>query len=190
MFTAWGDESGSQATVDPGVYMLAAALCEHEREDAVRSAMTAARLRYEPKVHWHGRNAFDRRRIAELVGGLPIEMLVVVRSGPTSDSIERRRRKCLQAMIMELSDLGCADLVLESRGGADDRKDLVMLDTMRRSKMLQSGLHMAHAKGPTEAMLWVPDVVCGAMTQERVGDGSYRKLIETRLTVRVVEARS
>lgn len=58
---------------------------------------------------------------------------------------------------------------------------------------MQTGFHMTHATGPTDALLWVPHVVCGAVTKIElvtapIGDGTYLKLIATRLTTRVVDA--
>ncbi|GAB3266046.1 hypothetical protein GCM10027456_50000 [Kineosporia babensis] len=88
-------------------------------------------LKGQRKLHW--RDEQDKRRlmISETVAALPIEALVVVRHSDPGESMERRRRKCMEHLLQELD--GCDELILESRGPADDRRDRTHLDALRRS---------------------------------------------------------
>jgi hypothetical protein len=188
-FSAWGDESGSRSRTDPGVYMIAAAIGETSEVDQLRAAMVDLKLSSSgPKLHWADESAPRRTLVAETIARLPVEGFVVVRASSESDRIERRRRKCLEHLLHELTALGCDELVLESRGRADDKRDRQLLDRLRRSRRLQSELHMTHIGGPADPVLWIADALCGVVVQERTGDPSYMKIIESRLTIEVIEA--
>lgn len=188
-FTAWGDESGSNPRLDPGVYLMAAAVCEPHQASQLRESMEGLRLPSSgSKLHWLVESPSRRLEIVETIAALPIDGLVVVRQGPTSDAQERRRRKCLEHLLFQLHELGCADLILESRGTADDRRDRQLHEHLRRAHRLPHGLRLSHEKGPADAALWVADAICGAVTQERTGDPQFLKVIERRLTVEIIEA--
>jgi hypothetical protein len=62
----------------------------------------------------------------------------------------------------------------------DDHKTL---DYLRRKRMLGGRLHIDHDVGPTEPMLWISDVCCGAITQMRCGDQHCYGLIQAKLTL-------
>ena len=71
--------------------------------------------------------------ITHAVAGYDLEHLVVVRAGAANDRPERRRRKCLERLLHELETKAVDDIVLESRGPADDRRDIEMLNALRGS---------------------------------------------------------
>lgn len=186
---AWGDESGSHAVLDPGVYLMAAAIGERASVEALRTAMLGLKLRSSgSKLHWVDESSRRRGEIAEVIAGLPVDGFVVVRRGPDSDRSERRRRKCLEHLLASLAELGCVELVLESRGRVDDQRDRAVLDNMRRRRMLPNHIHVSHEVGPAEPVLWIADALCGAVSQDRVGQPQYLKTIERRVTVEVIEA--
>lgn len=189
MFSAWGDESGSVADVDPGVYLMAAVVVETARIADVREAMRPLLLPGQKKVHWRGDSDAHHDVVASAVAGLPIEAVVVVRRGPDSDRDERRRRKCFATMAPLLADLGCTALTLESRGVRDDRRDRDMLDALRGSRRLDTGLRLEHTPGPADPGLWIADAVCGAVVADRTGRGRWLRLLERRTTVHVVDER-
>lgn len=185
MFTAWVDESGSNAALDPGVYMLAAAIAEPGALNDLRGAMQALKLPSQAKVHWHGDSPARHLIVTRTLAALPIESIVVVRVA-ASDGAERSRRKCLRELLCELHALGCTEVTLESRGPADDRRDMQILDVLRRSRHPAGGIRLYHEVGPKEPMLWIPDAVCGAVTQKRVGEGRYFDLLSNKLTLQVL----
>ncbi|MEU8244798.1 hypothetical protein [Nonomuraea sp. NPDC048916] len=187
MFTAWGDESGSSHRLDPGTYMMAAAMGEPDKIEGIRDAMGGLLLRGQRKVHWRDEAPNRRVMLIDAIADLPVEGFVVVRSAGVQDRAERLRRKCLELLLLELSALGCGHLVLESRGPADDKRDRMMLENMRRIKQIDSTLRLAHEPGPSDPMLWIPDVICGAVGQARVGEAKYLDKIESRLTVKVLD---
>ncbi|MEU0521718.1 hypothetical protein [Streptosporangium sp. NPDC006007] len=188
MYMAWGDESGSSERLDPGTYMMAAAMGEPDAVTHLRDAMRSLLLKGQRKVHWHDESSDRRLKVVDAIADMPIEGFVVVRSSGEVDRIERRRRKCLEALFRELDSLGCTHVMLESRGPADDKRDRQMMQHMRKSKELASGLHLSHEPGPKDPMLWIPDVLCGAVGQARVGESKYLDRISSRVTVRVIDS--
>lgn len=121
--------------------------------------------------------------IISTVGPLPLEHLVVVRSCDSHEREERRRRRCLERLCMELDELGVESVTLESRGPADDRRDMAAVQAFRSQHLVSSRLRIFHLPGPREPMLWIPDAVCGAVVAARTVNGEYFDEIETRCTV-------
>lgn len=82
----------------------------------------------------------------------------------------------------ELQLLGVEAVTLESRGPKDDARDAQTLDFMRRSRSLSGArLHMKHQPGPADPLLWVPDIICGAVTRQRLGDPSYLQVLRAKV---------
>ena len=180
---AWVDESGSDWAQDPGTYVLAAAVGRTEAEPPIRDQISRLRLPGQVKLHWRDEDAKRRAAITPAVAGYDLEHLVVVRAGAIDDRPERRRRKCLERLLYELETTAVADVVLESRGPADDRRDIQMLNALRGQRYLSTGIRLTHVVGRLEPMLWIPDAVCGAITSARTGDPDHRTALESRLTL-------
>lgn len=187
MFSAWGDESGSDAVRDPGVYVLAASLLDLSDVDDVREAMSALR-RSQTKLHWRDESSARRGRIVDTIADLPIEGLVVVRAGPRSDTSQHQRNKTLVTLVAALYDLGCSTLTLESRGSADDQRDRGVLTRSRPADPRLAGVRIEHVAGPKDPALWVADALCGVVTQARVGNRRYLDRLERQLEVHLIEA--
>ncbi len=168
--TAFVDESGSQENRDPGTYILAAAICDEQHLDTVRDVMHGLRRAKVGKVHWHEESEPRRLQLAAAVAELALERLVVVRSVDSTEPFERRRRKTMERLLHELTMRDVALLVAESRGPADDRRDRDHLDTLRAARALSGPIRLDHRRGPVEPVLWVADIICGAIVQDRVGN--------------------
>lgn len=176
MLTAWGDESGSDPTKDPGTYLIAAALIDESEIAAVRTVMAGLKLPSEPKLHWHGSSDERRFELVDAVAGLPILSLVVAHNqfGATD---RRGRRKCLEYLLPNLAEMPCSTITFESRG-SQDRSDLATLQMMRAAKIVSQGLRVDHKVGRIEPALWVADIACGAVVQSRVGNPLYLDRLE------------
>lgn len=178
---AFLDESQSDRFRDPFCYVLAAGVCAPVDIDAARAAMEQLRLPGQLKVHWRDESHKRRRQVVETVAALPLQHLVVVRDGRVGEAGERQRRHCLERMLFELDQLQVDTATFESRGAADDRRDRAMLDALRARKVVTSALRVAHTPGPKDSLLWVPDIVCGAVTQQRTGDAQYIEVLATQV---------
>lgn len=165
---AWVDESGSNSQLDPGSYIMSAALVEPLHEHAARETMRHLLLPGQLKLHWRDENPRRQHAIAAMIGTLPIEHLIVVFTHHDAASrAERRRRITLQHLLPELTLLGVERVVLESRGAANDRRDMSMLQYLRAQRLLAGQLWMDHAIGQADPLLWIPDAACGVTTALR-----------------------
>jgi len=180
---AWGDESGSNAKLDPGTYILGAVILERRHVDEVRQAASELIRKGQHKRHWRDESAGSNKAIIETITKLPIENYVVVRANCVDDKIERRRRKCLEVFAPNLAAMGCENLTLESRGRAADKKDMDLLDAMRARHQMDSSFRLDHAAGPADPILWLADAVCGAVVADRSGDSQFLTALESRLTL-------
>jgi len=184
MLTAWGDESGSQPERDPGTYLVAAVLIENEDVAIVRKTMDGLLLPSETKVHWHSSSDERRRVLVDAVAELPVCGIVVVHHD--RDAKDRRhRRKCLEQLLPLLAAMPCSSITLESRGSAD-RSDLNLLQKFRGRKVVDTSLRMCHRRGLDEPVLSVPDIVCGAVVQSRIGRPEYLDRLGGLIDIRAI----
>ncbi len=183
---AWVDESGSDHAVDPGTYIMAAAITDESQIESVRSAMSGLLLRGQVKLHWRDERASRQLTIAKAIARVGIEHVVVVTTPHDSGRSERQRRLTLEVLLPELARLGVARVVLESRGRADDYRDRKMLDHLRQRRLIELPLHIDHLVGRHEPMLWVPDAVCGMVSNLRTGNSTYYDFVRSRVTLHQV----
>lgn len=184
MMTGWGDESGSRPDKDPGTYIMATAMCDDTDLAEIRAAMSEEILTGESKVHWHGSSDNRRLALCHRVATLPLAGIAVVHN--QLDATDRRhRRKCLETMLPLVDDYGCASITLESRGGQDG-SDLDLLQKFRAQKLVTTSLRLHHSVGRDEPALWVADIICGAITQSRIGNPEYFDVISSTVEVTVL----
>ncbi|MFL0579850.1 hypothetical protein [Dietzia sp. 179-F 9C3 NHS] len=117
---------------------------------------------------------------------LPVEHIVAVRCD-AEQRPERRRRLCLQKVMIELSALGVARATAESRGAKDDSRDMKMVTYLRAKGALDPSLRLHHAAGPSDPALWIPDVCCGVVAAHRLGHPEYWNLLAGRITLHDVD---
>ncbi len=188
-FVAYVDESEPRQDYDPGTYLLSAAILDTPDFDAARAEMLQHRSPASRKAHWReATSESERMAMVRSVASINVEHLVVVRLGGVEAKPERRRRMCLERLMFELQLLGIERMIMESRGSVDDGRDRKMLDVMRARKHLQGALRMDHVPGPSEPLLWIPDVVCGAINRDRGGDRQYLEPLRSAMTM--VEVRT
>lgn len=161
-WTAYVDESESDQTVDPNVYVLAAALIHPNNCEDVRSLMRAIHPG-RGKLHWHDESAPERRKIVAAVAELDVLHLVVVRQGMPGGHPERRRRKCLERLLFELEVRQVGHAVFEARQAKQNERDRHLADQLRARKLLPARLRIDHAPGPIEPLLWLADVGAGVV---------------------------
>ncbi|MFG1638592.1 hypothetical protein ACGFKX_27600 [Pseudonocardia alni] len=152
--------------------MLAAALIEREDEEAARAAVAALRLRGQRKLHWRDEDRSRRKLLTEAIAALPALHLIVVKVDITAAS-ERRRRLCLARLLPELDRHGVPEVYLEARETKQNARDMQILAAMRARREVGSQLRLHHQPGPQNPLLWVPDVVAGAVGSDRAGEPAY-----------------
>ena len=179
---AWVDESESNRSRDPGTYILSAAVGSVDQEDDARKLMTSLLLPGQTKLHWRD----ERKRhiqLVEAVEACGMEHMVLVRTA-VDERTERRRRKCMEGLLREVhSRWSVTDVVLESRGPADDQRDIDFINRLRGSQRLDPHVRVRHATGREEPMLWIPDTVCGMVSAERIAHKRYLAAFGDQVTI-------
>lgn len=185
-FLAFGDESGSDGRLDPFTYILSAAIVDPEDLEEVREQAGELKMPGSRKAHWRDDSGKRHDTVIALIARMSIEGVIVARRGPPDEKPERRRRKCMEPFLTGIEEFGCTQLVLESRGPVDDKRDRTLLDTMRAKKQSEA-LRLDHRRGPEEPLLWIPDALCGAVTAARVGEQRWLKEISERIHITEID---
>ena len=181
--TAYGDESEPDERLAPGTYVLALALIDDAVAEECREVMRAAKLPAQRKLHFHSEGQRRRRELVARVAELEAVHLVAVRAAVAEHS-ERRRRMCLKAVLLELEHkFGVDQVALEARERKQNERDLGLLAQLRSGRAIGSALRMYHPRGPGEPLLWVADVVAGAVTAHLQGEPEYFETLAGRITL-------
>lgn len=179
--TAWGDESmHSQDLMHDreGVYYLGVCICAIE-EDCVRRRLLSVIKKKVKKLHWRQMTRTEKQKSIQSIARLPLKYLIV-KAAPLDGSIkpERARRKCLEMLLQVLEqDYGVTDVVLESREASQDDRDLKCIMGLRSRQMI-SNLRVTFAPGASDARLWIPDQILGAVGDMYMGTMHFPELTD------------
>jgi hypothetical protein len=173
---AFVDESESNRQADPDTYLLAAALVHSEDYDTVSEQMRALRLPHQKKLHWSD----DRNRheyITSTIAELDVLHVVVVRDSTPDETVNRRRKKCLERLLYELDDRGVIHVSCEARQKKQNEQDVKIMTHMRTTKQIRGAMKIDHPAGPTEPALWLADAVVGAVSMARYETPKYQEML-------------
>jgi hypothetical protein len=179
--TAADQEPGRLAVVDEAVgerwYVLVAVVLERERQPELRRLAATMLLPQQRRVHWHDESAARREKLATIVADSGCVAIVVVATPVDNKRQDRARRHSLERLVWELAGLGVAKVVAESRQPVRDRADTRALAGFRRRGSMPPTMTFEHARPLDESLLWLADVVAGAVLADRRGTTGYRKLL-------------
>ncbi|MER6974726.1 hypothetical protein ABT304_26960 [Nocardioides sp. NPDC000445] len=168
---AWVDES---IHVSAGFYMIAAAIADVAQIESHRDFVRAIAPSPRRRIHWREEEDKDRLRIAEAFGQLDLAHTVVVASPIDPRKQERARRKCFERLLPELAGIGVTHAWLETRTTVLNGRDRAMVAAMRGSGALTGSLRVEFGDPEIEPLLWIPDVIAGALGAARRGLPRYR----------------
>lgn len=166
---AWVDES-MRMTPDQSLYLLAAVLADPEQCDPARNALRPFKAKGEPKLHWHSEDDPRRRKITAAVASCEIESVVIIGTPVDKKKQERARAQCLELLLWELDQLGVVHVWIENRTQSLNKRDTTTVDRLRGRQIISNSLRLDFAYPSTEPMLWLPDVVAGAVSCARCGE--------------------
>jgi hypothetical protein len=174
-WVAYVDESMRQRTDGSGIYVLAAAVIPEDRVADVRESARGLGGPGQRKRRFHWRDAQDRDREAAAVrvASLDAIHLVAVGAGMDNPRQERARRQCMERLLWELEDCGAKGVWFESRKSHQNALDLAAVAALRARRVLKSAIRVDFALPSVEPLVWLPDVVAGAVSAAR-GDGDER----------------
>lgn len=168
---AWGDESRHFVRkTSTSHYAVAVAVIDPAHVDAVRAGMYDLRPRGAKKNHFRDNSPRTNATVVSGLLDLPVTGIVVAHEGNGALRQERQRGVCLRRLLPALQASGVTQLTWESRGAADDRRDLAVVEGLRRSRHITRELRVEHVPGPADPILWLADTICGAFGQAMVHD--------------------
>ncbi|WP_052489859.1 hypothetical protein [Streptomyces sp. 150FB] len=157
--------------------MAAAVIPPAAAEDA-RAAMRGLKgQRDTSKAHWTEMDDRQRRDAARLVAAQSGLHIVSVGVPVPKRKQERARSKCLTALVYELHAFGIDQLYLEARESTLNARDITTVVAARRNMPKGTRFQADHIHGRDEPLLWVSDIVAGAVRAQRQGDERYTSLL-------------
>lgn len=169
---AFVDESICVRSETTQEYLIGAAVVVAEECDSIREALRPLRLPGQIKPHWSDESDRRRRTIIEAIAGVESMNVVIAHLSGRSRKTERYRRKCLELLYHELGEAGVLDITLERRSDAQDTGDLAHVVALQGHGW-HPGLRIHHCRGGDDPLLWIPDVVLGAVNSSFSGNSSY-----------------
>lgn len=177
---AYVDESSARRGADHQEYMVCAAIVDANDAEMVRKALYPLRLPGQIKLHWTDESNSRRMRIAKTIASIDSMQAIVTHRSAPSRKTERFRRKCLEQMYYELSDMQIQSVTLESRQEVQNRKDREHIVALQGQGQCV-GLRIQHARGGDDPLLWIPDAVLGALNSTHLGNDQFWELIQDKL---------
>ncbi|QNF94939.1 hypothetical protein IGS73_03930 [Janibacter indicus] len=74
-------------------------------------------------------------------------------------------------------------VTLESRGPADDQRDIDFVNVLRGGQRVDPSVRVEHVVGRDEPLLWIPDTVCGMVTSQRLMGANHIDVLDGRITI-------
>ncbi|MFD5243294.1 hypothetical protein ACFWIW_02060 [Amycolatopsis sp. NPDC058340] len=170
---AFADESFHEAA-SGGFYVLAAAVLPSARHAELREVMLDVRGdRRSSKLHWYPMDHQEKLDVVKRVADFDELHVVTVGTPVRPKRQERSRALCLQRLVVELYGLGVDTLVAEARQADLNNRDI---DSIRHARLhLPRGteFRIEHRFGKDEPLLWISDVVAGAVRARLTGNDSF-----------------
>lgn len=162
--TAWGDES-MRFGLDTPAYVLAAALVGVDALDDVRDVMRPLRVAGN-KLHWRDLDPRQRTSVVGEIAKIDALHVAVIAAPMDPRRQERARAKCIQQMLAYLGGMGVGRFVLEQRTESLNARDQTLVTRLRGTRSLPASLTVGFDLPSKEPLLWIPDIVAGAVGDE------------------------
>jgi hypothetical protein len=180
---AYVDESMRTPRDDtPGLYVLAAAVLHADDVDTTRDEVRWLSEKRHRRFHWRDTLPSARSKAVDLVKDLPAVHMIVIGAPLDGRRQERGRRICLARLLHELESAGVSEVILETRTRSLNAKDLAAVNAWRAQHVLGHALTVEHGYPSEEPLLWLPDIVAGAVHADAAGEPSWRDVLAPLLT--------
>lgn len=182
VFRAFLDESSANRGEAQQEYLVCAALIPDFECDDLRDQLGPLLLPGQVKVHWTDESERRRQEIVARIVELGPINVVISHLDARRRKVERYRRKCLERTYHELIDMQVYDLTLECRTDNQDRDDLAHIVALRGQGMDRQ-LRISHRRGGDEPLLWIADVVLGAVNSAHLGQEQHLEALQSTLMI-------
>lgn len=169
--------------VSDGLYIMAAAVCDSGGCEPVRVLLRSLLDAEQPRLHWGTESPPRRMKIMEAIARIDMAAVVVIGTPLAKKKQERARAVCMESLVVHLAEMGVTRVVLEERHPSLNDRDRRLIDSLRGKKLMPSHMWIDIERPSTEPMLWIADVVAGAVGAARVrGQAEYLDLIRGTVT--------
>lgn len=169
---AYIDESSAYRPPNRQEYMICAAILDSQDLERVREELRPLLLPGQVKLHWTDERNSRRRKIVETLSGIDSMQAIITHQSEVSKKTERHRRKCLEQMYFELSEMHVHSVTLESRQEAQNKRDLAHIVALQGQGQ-SVNIRLQHVRGGDDPILWIPDAVLGALNSVHLGEEQY-----------------
>lgn len=175
---AYIDESGGSGLDIENAYILTGSIPLCTDPDEYRTLLRALKPPDAPKLHWYDASPETKATVIKTFATLEILHVVVESVEPPETKDERHRRLCMKLLLPRLDQMGVSELVFESRGHKSNGRDRAMVKMLQTDGSVSKSMTVLHRDGPYEPLLWIPDAICGATADRRVGRLSHLSLLD------------
>lgn len=184
---AWVDES---MHVMAGLYLLAAVVCDPAGCKPVRESMRSLLDVDQPRLHWGTESPERREAIVDQVAQIDMAAVVVIGTPMLKSKQERARAICMESLTVALAGMGVSRVWLEERTPSLNDRDARLVDSIRGKQLIPPQMRINVQKPTQEPMLWLPDIVAGAVGAARVRDQpQYLARIQSMVTEMAIPLR-
>jgi hypothetical protein len=121
------------------------------------------------RFHWRRSARPARAKALGVVADLPVLHLTAIATRLDPRRPERARRACLHRLLFELASHGVTLVIMETRTQSLNHKDAAAVDAFRSAQVIGPEIAVEHGypSGVNgEPLLWVPDIIAGAIGAE------------------------
>lgn len=179
---AYIDESSALRPPAQQEYMVCAAIINADDVERMRAELLPLRLPGQIKLHWTDERSSRRRKIVDTLSAIDSMQAIITHRSELNKQTERYRRKCLEQMYFELSELRVQNVTLESRQAAQNRRDIEHIVALQGQGQ-GAGLRLRHARGGDDPLLWIPDAVLGALNSVHLGEEQYWEKLQDKVVL-------
>ena len=147
---------------------MCAAIIDTQDLEKIREELRPLRLPGQVKLHWTDERHSRRRKIVDTLSEIDSMQAIITHQSEVSKKTERHRRKCLEQMYFELSEMHVHNGTLESRQEAQNRRDVAHIVALQGQGQ-SAGIRLRHVRGGDDPLLWIPDAVLGALNSVHLG---------------------
>lgn len=161
-----------------GAALIPAGLCEEVREQVRKLALPG-----QIKLHWTDEGESRRRAIVKRLAELAPMTVVITHLSERMKKNERCRRKCLEALYHDMVEMESFDLTLEHRSDAQNSKDRAHIVSLQ-GQGLDKRVRIDHRRGGDEPLLWIADVLLGAVNAAEIGEPGHLEALQDTILIR------
>jgi hypothetical protein len=181
------------ATVDEAMhgkwYVLAAAIMSETDVGRIRDGLRMLLLRRQKRLHWREESSGRREKLVSAALAARCLFVVVVGVGMDERRQERARRQCLERLLWELDQRRVQRVIAETRHAERNATDIRAIGAFRRSGVVSPMLGFEHGQPVQEPLLWLPDIVAGAVLAGYTGRSYLRLALDDILIEIQIELR-